>query len=417
MTASWRVTDELSFPALGILILGVAVCVLGGLHIFLTRTSAGRAMRATAQDPDTAALVGVNSQAVYARAAGIAIATAGLAALFLSLRGSFAPSSGPSQLIYAFEAVTIGGFGSLWGTLAGGLVLGVAQTIGSRINPQYAALAGHLVFLVIVTFRSGAILVRRRKIMIRGRQGKSEALQGLRVQRWTRVSRVFMSGVGLIAILLALVPLTLSANVVQKLTSLFILVMLAVTWNALAGYGGLLSVGQQAYFGIGAYATVLIAQNVNPYLAMVLAIVVTGLISVPISYVLLRLRGGQFSIATWVVAEAFVILVSLVAVLGAGTGISLSQLNRYTITQRQHFTFWLAFALMAGFIGAVFILVRSRTGMSLQAYRDDEEGAASVGVRVLRGKRILYILAAVGSGAAGGHDAREHPLHRAERDF
>jgi branched-chain amino acid transport system permease protein len=234
------------------------------------------------------------------------------------------------------------------------------------------------------------------------RQGNKDALQGLAVQRWTGVSRVFTSGVGLVAILLALVPLTLSANVVQKLTSLFILVMLAVTWNALAGYGGLLSVGQQVYFGIGAYGTVLISQqNVNPYLAMVLAVAVTGLMSVPISYVLLRLRGGQFSIATWVIAEAFVVLVSLVAVLGAGTGISLSQLNRYTIAQRQHFTFWLALALMAGFIAAVFILVRSRTGMSLQAIRDDEDGAASVGVRVLRGKRILYILAALGSGAAG----------------
>jgi branched-chain amino acid transport system permease protein len=162
VTASWRITDEFSIPALGILILGVAVCLLGGIHMFLARTSAGRAMRATAQDPDTAALVGVNSQAVYARAAGIALGTAGLAALFLSLRGSFAPGSGPSQLIYAFEAVTIGGFGSLWGTLAGGLVLGVAQNIGARINPQYASLAGHLVFLVIVTFRSGGILVRRR---------------------------------------------------------------------------------------------------------------------------------------------------------------------------------------------------------------------------------------------------------------
>ena len=107
-------------------------------------------------------------------------------------------------------------------------------------------------------------------------------------------------------LLLAVVPSTMSANVVQKLTSLFILVMLAAMWNALAGYGGLVSVGQQAYFGIGAYGTILIThQSISPYFAMLLAILLAGIISVPLSYLLLRLRGGQFSIATWVVAEVF----------------------------------------------------------------------------------------------------------------
>ena len=233
-------------------------------------------------------------------------------------------------------------------------------------------------------------------------QAPSADVAGLKVLRWTRLSRTFTSGAGILLLLLALVPVTMNANVVQKLTSLFILVMLAVMWNALAGYGGLVSVGQQAYFGLGAYGTILIThQHVSPYLAMMLAIVLAGAISVPLSYLLLRLRGGQFSIATWVVAEVFVVLVGFWASLGAGTGISLIELNRFTLAQRQHFTYWLTLALMAILLVTIFMLLRSRLGSSLQAIRDDEDAAASVGVRVMNGKRILYVLAALGSGAAG----------------
>jgi branched-subunit amino acid ABC-type transport system permease component len=160
-TTSWRIADELSVPALGLLILAVAVGVLGALHLFLRRTSLGRAMRAAAQDADAAELVGVDSRSVYARAAGIAVAIAALGGVFLAVRSAVDPSSGPTQLIFAFEAVVIGGFGSLWGTLVGGIVLGVAQTIGAEIDPQYSVLSGHLVFLAALVVRGGGILVRR----------------------------------------------------------------------------------------------------------------------------------------------------------------------------------------------------------------------------------------------------------------
>jgi branched-chain amino acid transport system permease protein len=161
-TASWKITDQLSISALGVLILAVAVGVIGGLHLFLSRTGAGREMRATAQDADTAQLVGIDSRAVYARATAIAVATAGLAGVFLGIRSSFDPSSGPTQLIFGFEAVVIGGFGSLWGTLVGGIVLGIAQSIGEQIDPQYSILAGDLVFLAVLASPRGGILVSRR---------------------------------------------------------------------------------------------------------------------------------------------------------------------------------------------------------------------------------------------------------------
>lgn len=225
---------------------------------------------------------------------------------------------------------------------------------------------------------------------------------GPSVERWTRLSRAFVGSIVGVAILLAFVPVTLSANVTQKLTALFVLIMLSTMWNALAGYGGLVSVGQQAYIGIGAYGTVFLAhQGVSPYAAMLLAIVFSGLVAVVFSFLLLRLHGGQFAIATWVVAEVFRVVVSLDKGLGAGTGISLIELNRYELANRQAYTYWLTLGLLLALLAGLFVLLRSRIGASLQAIRDDEDAAASVGVRVMWGKRVLYVFAGLGCGAVG----------------
>ncbi len=154
-SASWHVTSELSFSALGVVVLAVAIVVFAALQLFLSRTRAGWAMRATAEDADAAELVGIDSRSVYARATAIAVAIAALGGLFLGIRSVFDPISGPTQLIFAFEAVVIGGMGSLWGTLLGGIALGLAQTLGAEIQPQFAVLAGHLLFLAVLIVRFG----------------------------------------------------------------------------------------------------------------------------------------------------------------------------------------------------------------------------------------------------------------------
>jgi branched-chain amino acid transport system permease protein len=154
-TASWHITSDLTVSALGILILAVAVVVFGALQLFLSRTRAGWAMRATAEDADAAELVGIDSRSVYARATAIAVGVAAVGGLFLAIRSVFDPVSGPTQLIFAFEAVVIGGMGSLWGTLLGGIALGVAQTMGAQIHPQFSVLAGHLLFLAVLVARFG----------------------------------------------------------------------------------------------------------------------------------------------------------------------------------------------------------------------------------------------------------------------
>lgn len=151
--ASLEITAQLNISYLALLIFALAVATLGGLSLFLKRTSLGRAIRATAQDRDTAELVGINARAVYAIAAAIAVATVALAGVLLAMRATFDPYSGPMQLIFAFEAVVIGGIGSLWGTLVGGIVLGLAQTFGSTVDPRWFLLAGHLTFLAILGAR------------------------------------------------------------------------------------------------------------------------------------------------------------------------------------------------------------------------------------------------------------------------
>jgi len=224
----------------------------------------------------------------------------------------------------------------------------------------------------------------------------------MKVQRWTRTSKLFTGGTGVVALGLASVPLIFEPDVVQKLTNLLILVILAAMWNALAGYGGLVSVGQQAFIGIGAYGTVFFAgMGVSPYIAMLLAMALAGAISIPISLFALRLRAAQFAIGMWVIAEVMSIVVRLDKNLGAGTGISLIQMNQYAPNFRQAYTFWMALGFAVLFLAALFFLLRSPLGASLQAIRDDEDAARSLGVRVASRKRLLFVLAGFGCGAAG----------------
>jgi branched-chain amino acid transport system permease protein len=152
-TASIHITDDVSIGWFPLIRFVVAVAVLAGLSVFLAQTRLGSALRATSDDPDTARLMGIDNKVIYAVALGIAGATIALAGVFNGAQTQFAPADGPLLLIYAFEAVVIGGLGSLWGTLAGGVILGVAQTIGAEIDPGWKQLVGHLVFLAFLVVR------------------------------------------------------------------------------------------------------------------------------------------------------------------------------------------------------------------------------------------------------------------------
>jgi len=137
-----------------------AILVILALNHLFYRTAVGRAFRATSDDPATAGLMGIRPDRVFATATAIAMLVVAVAALYLGTRANFDPSIGPARLIYAFEAVIIGGLGSFWGTLAGGIVIGVAQTLGAAINPEWQILSGHVAFLIVLLIRPRGLFPR-----------------------------------------------------------------------------------------------------------------------------------------------------------------------------------------------------------------------------------------------------------------
>lgn len=137
-----------------------ALLIIGGLQLLFYKTALGRAFRATSDDQQTARLMGVNNAHIFGLAMALAMAVVSIAGVFLAIRTSFDPTVGPARLLYGFEAVIIGGLGSLWGTLAGGVILGIAQALGAKIDPGWQILAGHLVFLLILVVRPRGLFPR-----------------------------------------------------------------------------------------------------------------------------------------------------------------------------------------------------------------------------------------------------------------
>lgn len=161
-TASVNLGANVAVGILPLIILAVALSVLGGLQWLFSSTSLGRAFRAASDDHEAAQLMGIDNRHIYGLAMALAMAIVAIAGVFLAIRANISPTEGPARLIYAFEAVIIGGLGSLWGTLAGGMVLGVAQAIGLKLNPGWGILAGHLAFLAVLIVRPNGLFPRTR---------------------------------------------------------------------------------------------------------------------------------------------------------------------------------------------------------------------------------------------------------------
>jgi len=223
------------------------------------------------------------------------------------------------------------------------------------------------------------------------------------VHRATPASRV----AGIAAIVAVLVLASLPAWADPSTLRLFVefacLLALAQMWNLLAGYGGLVSVGQQGYLGVGGYALVAAADlgGLNPFLCVPLAGVVAALVAVPTSKIVFRLQGGYFAIGTWVVAESFRLVASNTAVVGGGTGTSLISIREFPKAMRESVTFWIALAVAVGAVAGLYWLLRSRHGLALTAIRDSERAAASQGVNIAATKFWVYVIAAFGCGVVG----------------
>lgn len=222
----------------------------------------------------------------------------------------------------------------------------------------------------------------------------------------------------MLVIALALVPAFAGRAALQDLFFVFTMLALAQYWNLLAGYAGLVSIGQQAFIGLGAYslfAATLIGE-VDPLIAIAIGGAVAALLALPTALVVFRLRGAYFAIGTWVAAEVFRLILAQAKQLGGGTGTSLgpditNQMAGLAWIRdvfgvrisgaRDIANYWLALALLAGTLALVFVLLRSRRGLALAAIRDSEAAAHSVGVDGFRTKLVVYVLAAFGTGMIG----------------
>lgn len=224
-------------------------------------------------------------------------------------------------------------------------------------------------------------------------------------------------GIALVAILIA-APTFASRNMIQDLIFIFYMLALAQYWNLLAGYAGLVSVGQQAFVGLGAYLlfALTIFGEIDPILAIILAGAFAGLCAVPTAFVVFRLRGAYFAIGTWVMAEVYRLVLAQFKSLGGGTGTSLppavtngvfgiewvkAVFDVRTPAARDIVTYWIALALVVGTVLAVYWILRSRRGLALAAIRDSEVAAESIGVDNFRTKFWVYVFAAIGTGMVG----------------
>jgi len=223
------------------------------------------------------------------------------------------------------------------------------------------------------------------------------------VTRWSRLSRRSIPVMALLVALLIALPFLTALSNIRSVTDLLIFIILGSMWNLMAGYGGMESVGQQAYIGIGAYGLVVLADQLgtNIFLAVPLAGIIAGVIALLLSFLAFRLVGGYFAIGTWVIAEVVKLIITQFPSLGLGSGISLYAMSIFDKDLRIAVSFWIALGVTILAVLACVFLVRSGFGLGLTAVRDDPTAAGTSGVDVARAKRLVFVVAGVGTGMAG----------------
>jgi branched-chain amino acid transport system permease protein len=235
----------------------------------------------------------------------------------------------------------------------------------------------------------------------------SGALPRAKVVHSTFASHMGVAFWTLLIITLIAIPFWGDRQTMRLLTEIYSFVALASLWNLLAGYAGLVSVGQQAFVGLGGYTLYLCAlwAGINPLLGLPLAGVIGGLVSIPIVVLLLKLRGAYFTIGSWVVAEVFLQIFQLVPAVGGGSGISLPATVVLSIAKsrstRESVIYWIFLALAVAVIGVIVILLRTRYGLALQAIRDNETAAKANGIDVNRARTVVFVVAAAATAMVG----------------
>lgn len=223
------------------------------------------------------------------------------------------------------------------------------------------------------------------------------------VVRGTRGSLALLAFAVLLVAFAASLPFWGESSWMREFVEIACYFIFAMMWNLMAGYGGMVSIGQQAFFGLGGYVMLSLGNfwGINPFVAVVLGAIVAGLISIPVSWVAFRLQGGYFAIGTWVIAEVARLSIANVSAVGGGSGTTLTALRGIEKATRESVTYWMALACVVASISLVYLFLRSKQGLALLAIRDNEVAARSQGIAVGRMKLAVYAVAAFGAGLAG----------------
>jgi len=226
---------------------------------------------------------------------------------------------------------------------------------------------------------------------------------GAEVVRSTRAGNAMLAGGAVWVVFAASIPLWGESSWMREMVEMSCYFIFAMMWNLLAGYGGMVSVGQQAFFGLGGYVMLALGNllGINPFVAIPIAALTGAAIAIPVSIVAFRLQGGYFAIGTWVIAEVFRLTVANIAAVGGGSGTSLTALRGIDRVTRTNLTYWIALSCVIACVGGVYLFLRSKEGLALQAIRDNEVAAESQGIAVGRVKLAVYVVAAFGSAMAG----------------
>jgi ABC-type branched-subunit amino acid transport system permease subunit len=223
--------------------------------------------------------------------------------------------------------------------------------------------------------------------------------------RVTRSRRnVAWTGAGalIVVVVLALFPYIVHSGVTSIMVQAFTVLTMASMWNLLAGYAGLVSVGQQAFVGLGAYFVLILAlHGTSPFAALPVAAIGCGVVALPLWWLVSRLRSGYFAIATWVLAATIMLIIEKFSSIGGGTGMPLPGLSGFSPTLLTAYTYWAGLAVTVLALAAIYLLLRGRLGLVLTAIRDDEVAARSSGARVGLARLLVFVVAGAGCGAAG----------------
>lgn len=392
--------------------LGAAVVLVAGTHLGLTRSRFGKALRAAAEDAEAASSIGVDVRHVYATTFAIAAVLAAVGGALIALAFSMTPSTGLGWLLRAFTVIVLGGMGSVWGSLGGGLIVGIAEELGSAwAGPEYRDLIVFSLLVLILVVRPQGLFGRKLTLTTAGdpRGVADPAAVGKPIPRATadawrahlpsikRYGR--WAGLAVVIALLFSGPAYLSTFDIVLAFTLLTLMAMAQAWNLIGGYAGLFSLGHHMFVGVGAYTTAVLL--VRTELPLGLTVPLAGLVACALGALaalpLLRLRGVYFAVGSLGVALA-------AQAWFVNWGFT-NKSSAYSLPSRAFLDFETQYYMAAGLALAttacVALVARTRFGLRLMAIRDDEDAAAELGVRGLTVKLAAFTLSAFFVGVAG----------------